>query len=108
MTRPEITGRSPREQSVDGVVEGKALHPKRRRKHEKNKLPHIPRLAFRIAEFCAAHGVSRAKYYELKKLGLAPHETNVDGVTIITGEDAARWRKQRSAASKRSRPNTAA
>ena len=71
------------------------------------KLPHIERRAYRIVEFCAAHGVSRAKYYELRKLGLGPHETNVDGVIIITEEDAAtvaqaaqRWSRKSSVARK--------
>jgi hypothetical protein len=78
MARPEVTGRPA------------------------PKLPHIQRRAYRIVEFCAAHGVSRAKYYELRKLGLGPHETDVDGVIIITEEDAAVWRKKRSAASRKS------
>jgi hypothetical protein len=101
MARAEVTGRAPLEQDVV-VIEQASSAPKRRRKHEKNKLPHIARRAFRVVEFCAAHGVSRGKYYQLKKLGLGPHETDVDGVIIITEEDAARWRKQRSAASRKS------
>jgi hypothetical protein len=96
MARPEVTGRSSREHNVADIVEERARPPP-------PKLPHIQRRAYRIVEFCAAHGVSRAKYYQLKNLGLGPHETNVDGVIIITEEDAARWRKQRSAASRTSR-----
>jgi hypothetical protein len=64
-------------------------------------LPHIARRAYRVVEFCAAHGISRAHYYELKEKKLHPHETDVDGVIVITEEDAALWRKQRSAASRR-------
>jgi hypothetical protein len=96
MARPEVTGRAPSEQTVDDIVEEQA----RPRAPPAPKLPHIQRRAYRIVEFCAAHGVSRAKYYELKKLGLGPHETDVDGVIIITEEDAAGWRKKRSAASR--------
>jgi hypothetical protein len=104
MVRPDVTGCSP-DSSPDSIIEEQDQPPprSRTRKHEKNKLPHIQRRAYRIVEFCAAHGVSRAKYYQLKKLGLGPHETAAGGVIIITEEDAARWRKQRSAASRTSR-----
>jgi hypothetical protein len=95
MARPEVTGRLPHQPDVHDVVEERARGPP-------PKLPHIQRRAYRIIEFCAAHGVSRAKYYQLKNLGLGPRETDAGGVIIITEEDAARWRKQRSAASRRS------
>lgn len=98
MARPEITGRAPPEQTAVDIVNEQA----RPRAPPSPKLPHIERRAYRIVEFCAAHGVSRAKYYQLKNLGLGPHETDAGGVIIITEEDAARWRKQRSAASRKS------
>jgi hypothetical protein len=98
MARPEVTGRSPLVHDAGNIV-GEQARP---RAPPSPKLPHLERRAYRIVEFCAAHGISRAKYYELRKLGLGPHETNVDGVKIITEEDATRWRKQRSAASKKS------
>ena len=98
MARSEITGRAPPEQGAGDIIEEQAQP----RAPPSPKLPHIQRRAYRIVEFCAAHGVSRAKFYELRKLGLGPHETEVDGVIIITEEDAARWRKQRSAASRKS------
>jgi hypothetical protein len=47
-----------------------------------------------IAEFCAAEKISRAKYYELKKKGLGPAETRVDGIIRITPESHARWRRK--------------
>ncbi len=53
------------------------------------------RYAFKIAEFCAAHRISRSKFYQLKKIGQAPRITNVDGAQIITIEDAAAWRRER-------------
>src|SRR5258708_3896850 len=53
------------------------------------------RCAFKIAEFCAAHRISRSKFYILKAKGLAPRITDVDGVQIITEEDAAAWRRER-------------
>ena len=53
------------------------------------------RCAFKIAEFCAAHRISRSKFYILKAKGLAPRITDVDGAQIITIEDAATWRRER-------------
>jgi hypothetical protein len=94
--RPEITGRSP---LAHGDIIEEQVRP---RAPPSPKLPHIERRAYRIAEFCAAHGVSRAKFYELQKLGLGPHVTDVDGVKIITEEDSTRWRRERSAASRKS------
>jgi hypothetical protein len=83
MAPPEITGRKPRDRGP-------------------------PSHAFTIQEFCDAHRISRAHYYNLKRLGLAPDETAVGDRVIITVEAAARWRKQRTTASKRSSPNNAA
>jgi hypothetical protein len=62
--------------------------------------PEVP--AFTIPEFCAAHRISRAFYYTLRSRGLAPDEAELLGRKIITHEAATRWRKQRTAASKRS------
>ncbi len=53
------------------------------------------RYAFKISEFCATHRISRGKFYQLKAKGLAPRITDVDGVQIITIEDAAAWRRAR-------------
>src|SRR5437016_5535831 len=55
----------------------------------------VRRHAFKIAEFCEAHRISRSKFYMLKAKGLAPRITDVDGVQIITEEDAAAWRRAR-------------
>jgi hypothetical protein len=56
------------------------------------------RCALKIAEFCAAHRISRSKFYILKAKGLAPRITDVDGAQIITVEDAAAWRRERAEA----------
>jgi hypothetical protein len=66
MARPEITGKAP-----------------------------ITRVAFTIPEFCEAHRICRATYYELKKLNQHPDEVRVLGRILITKESAARWLKRR-------------
>jgi hypothetical protein len=55
------------------------------------------KLAFSISEFCAAHGISRAHYYNLKKLGLGPLEMDLRGRKAISVESAAAWRRAREA-----------
>lgn len=57
--------------------------------------------AYTIPEFCVAHRISRAFYYLLRSRGLAPDEAELLGRKIITHEAAARWRKQRTTASKK-------
>jgi hypothetical protein len=47
-----------------------------------------------IAEFCATEKISRAKYYELKKKGLTPDETRIDGIIRISPESHERWRRK--------------
>ena len=69
----------------------------------------VERAAYIISEFCQAHRISRAHYYVLKKLSQGPDEARAGGRTVlITVEAAARWRKQRTAAGKRSPPAKAA
>jgi hypothetical protein len=59
-------------------------------------IPAAEPLAFRIREFCKAHGLSVASYYALKKLGLGPREMHLAGNMIrISAEAAAAWRKER-------------
>jgi hypothetical protein len=65
------------------------------------------RYAFKISEFCATHRISRGKFYQLKAKGLAPRITDVDGVQIITVEDAAAWRRERAEEATASTPFTA-
>ena len=69
----------------------------------------VERAAYTISEFCDAHRISRAQYYKLKKLGQGPDEARAsDRTVLITIEAAARWRKQRTTAGKRSPPDKAA
>jgi hypothetical protein len=86
MARPEITGRAPA-----GVAPSRKRMPR-------NRGP--PSLAFTIQEFCDAHRISRAHYYNMKRLGLGPEETDVAGVIIITAENAGRWLRQREEAAR--------
>jgi hypothetical protein len=57
-----------------------------------------PSHAFSIQEFCDAHRISRAHYYNLRQRGQAPDEARVGDRVIITMEAAARWRAERTAA----------
>jgi hypothetical protein len=59
-------------------------------------LEHSParnRCAFTINEFCEAHRISRSKFYELRRTGLAPHITDLAGKQVITIESASAWRE---------------
>ena len=58
-------------------------------------VPPTPRLALSIPEFCAAHGLSEAFYYKLKKQGNGPREMEVGVRKLITLESAAEWRRER-------------
>lgn len=57
-----------------------------------------PMHAFSVLEFCDAHRISKARYYELKQQGLAPVEMVVGNRRIISHEAAERWRRQRESA----------
>jgi predicted DNA-binding transcriptional regulator AlpA len=56
------------------------------------------RKAWTIEEFCAAHGICRATYYNLKKVGKAPPAMKVGGRKLISEEAAAEWRAAMTAA----------
>jgi|RhiMetdeSRZDD1v2_1073273.scaffolds.fasta_scaffold1553359_2 hypothetical protein len=58
------------------------------------------RCAFSVTEFCESHRISRAHYYNLRKLGLGPDEARAGERVIITIEAAARWRRQREKAAR--------
>jgi hypothetical protein len=61
----------------------------------------VERAAYTINEFCDAHRISRAHYYNLKRLGQGPDEARAgDRTVIITMEAAARWRRQREKAAR--------
>ena len=69
MARPENTGRAP---------SGTAQVKKRMRR---SRGP--PSCAFTIQEFCDAHRLSRAQYYNLRKLGQGPDEARAGDRTVI-------------------------
>ncbi len=50
--------------------------------------------AFSIDEFCADHGISRATFYNLKKVNKAPLEMKIGTRRLISVEAAAAWRRQ--------------
>ena len=59
--------------------------------------PPPPRAAFTVPEFCEAHRISQAKYYEMKKEGWGPVEMEVGRRRLISCEAAAEWRREREA-----------
>jgi hypothetical protein len=60
--------------------------------------PTGPLVAYTIPEFCAAHRISQAFYYQLKAGGRGPRERRLNSRIIITAESAAEWRAQDNAA----------
>jgi predicted DNA-binding transcriptional regulator AlpA len=58
----------------------------------------IPRAAFTIPEFCAAHGFSRATFYNMQAKGEGPAVMHVLGRVLISAEAAQEWRRQRTEA----------
>ena len=57
--------------------------------------PPTPRAAFTVPEFCEAHRISQAKYYEMKKEGWGPVEMEVGRRRLISYEAASVWRRER-------------
>lgn len=70
----------------------------------------IPRKSWSKDEFCARNGISVGFYDKLKKLGLAPDETEVLDRVLITGESEERWlrKNKRNVASGKARSGKAA
>jgi hypothetical protein len=54
--------------------------------------------AYTIDEFCRAHNICRATYYNLRRAGKAPVEMTVLARKMISEESAAAWRRQMEAA----------
>jgi hypothetical protein len=50
-------------------------------------------LAFTIPEFCSAHRICRATFYNLVRDGQAPRRMKVRGKVLIEAEAAAEWRR---------------
>lgn len=63
----------------------------------------VERDAFTIEGFCEAHSISTAMYFKLKAQGLGPDEMEVGRRRPISREAAARWRKQREIAARKSK-----
>ena len=84
MAKSAATGRKPKEAAPGSG--------KRQRRD-----PGLPTHCFSVLEFCDAHRISRARYYELKALGLAPVEMHIGKRRIISTEAAEQWRRQREA-----------
>jgi hypothetical protein len=47
-----------------------------------------------VTEFCKAHGISCAHFYNLKKRGLAPKTLVVGRRRLVSQEAAAEWRRR--------------
>jgi hypothetical protein len=60
---------------------------------------HAQTLGYSVAQFCEAHDISIGHFYALKKQGLAPRVMKLGTRTLISVEEAARWRAERTAAS---------
>jgi hypothetical protein len=50
-----------------------------------------PKRSWSRTEFCFIKNISRAKYFDLKKRGLAPDEENIDGLIRISPEARESW-----------------
>src|SRR5215831_19223244 len=48
---------------------------------------------YSVGAFCARHSISRDKFYDLQRQGLAPDAIRIGNRQLITKEAAARWRK---------------
>jgi len=55
----------------------------------------VPRAAFTIKEFCAAHRISEAMYFKLRNAGLGPREMRSMRKVTISVEAAEDWRRAR-------------
>ena len=71
---------------------------------KRKKRPKLKIEAFTVAEFCAAHRISRTTYYNLKNKNKGPAEAHILGRIIITRESAAAWRQARTA-TRRAQPH---
>jgi predicted DNA-binding transcriptional regulator AlpA len=47
-----------------------------------------------VDQFCAAHSISRATFYNLRKAGKGPSEMKVGNRTLISEEAAEAWRRR--------------
>jgi hypothetical protein len=47
---------------------------------------------YSVSAFCARHSISRDKFYELQREGLAPDTIRIGNRQLVTRESAKRWR----------------
>ena len=52
------------------------------------------KLTFSVEEFCVAHGMSRASFYQYLKQGDGPTIMKVGHRTFVSAEAAAEWRRR--------------
>ena len=55
-------------------------------------------VVYTIAEFCAAHKLSRSKLYQLWRSGIGPRSIKIGSKNLITAEAACAWRRELEAA----------
>lgn len=55
-----------------------------------------PKGAESVNEFCKSNGISRGLFYELLKKGLGPKIMKLGRRTLISVEEAQKWRDQMS------------
>jgi hypothetical protein len=54
----------------------------------------MTRQAWTIDEFCQAHAISRATFYNLQKQGIGPRVMRVRARRLVSEAAAAEWREQ--------------
>ena len=85
-----------------GINEGKHTKAKSKKTKMRKTTPErkkscskrLPPLAYSIAEFCAAHRISRAHLYTAIKAGQGPAIMKVGGRRLVSVEAAATWRRK--------------
>lgn len=60
----------------------------------------VEQQAYSIVQFCAAHGISRATFYNLIDRGEAPRTMKVGARMLVSREAAADWRRDREGATR--------
>ncbi len=50
--------------------------------------------SYSVADFCRAHGISRALFYKLLREGRGPRVMKVGRRTLISREAAEQWRRR--------------
>jgi len=118
MARPEITGKrigttpvKPKRRAGPPIAEPDAVEPNDDPEEApatvssayRARAPPLPPGAYSVEQFCRAHDISIGHFYALLKAGIGPRLMKVGIRTLISVEEAARWRAERTAASSESR-----